>query len=284
MKKQSFLSTIACVIAIMFFGCENDRFKDFEKSSTGLYYRFHAENPTKHAPENDEIVSMVMSIQTENDSVIQSPRHVLTAMQNPKFKGDIFDALSMMHEGDSATFIINAEKYYRSYNYGQVPDFAKNEKVMLWFTIKIDSVITFKEYQSAIAREKWKQETEAIAQYLQTNRLEASPLENGMYYIETKQGRGKSPQEGQICVMNYTGTFLNGDIFDTSVGRGAFDFQLGRGMVIQGWEIGVAMMKKGGKAILVLPSSLAYGERGAGNIPPNTPLVFEVELLDIRLP
>lgn len=279
MKTNKLLFILAGILLLS--SCERG-YKGYEKSDTGLYYQFHIENPTNHVPENNEIISMTMSIRTEKDSIVQASKHVLTAMQNPKYKGDIYDAISMMHEGDSATFIINARQYYTIYNYGQVPNFAKNEKTMLWVTIKIDSALTFDQYQLAAVRAKLEQERTLIEQYLQEHDLQASPLDNGMYYIETKAGTGNSPQTGQTCVMNYTGTFLNGDIFDTSVGRGPFEFPLGMGNVIQGWEIGVAMMKKGGKAILVLPSSLAYGERGAGTIPPNTPLVFEVELLAIK--
>jgi peptidylprolyl isomerase len=279
MKTKNLL--IVLIGTILICSCERG-YKGYEKSNTGLYYRFHVENPTNHVPENNEIISMTMSIRTEKDSIIQAPRHFLTAMQSPKYKGDIYDAISMMHEGDSATFIINARQYYTTYNYGQVPDFARNEKTMLWVTIKIDSVLTFEQYQLAVTRAKLEQEKTLIEQYLQEHNLEASPLENGMYYIETKKGNGASPQTGQTCVMNYTGTFLNGDIFDTSVGRGPFEFPLGMGRVIQGWDLGVAMMREGGKAILVLPSYLAYGERGAGTIPPNTPLVFEVELLNVK--
>ncbi len=279
MKAKKLLIVLASIVLIC--SCEGG-YKGYEKSDTGLYYQFHKNNPSNHVPENNEIISMMMSIRTEKDSVIQAPRHFLTAMQKPKYKGDIYDAISMMHEGDSATFIINAWQYYNTYNYGQIPDFARNEKTMLWVTIKIDSVLTFEQYQLAITRAKFEQEKTVLEQYLQEHNLEASPLDNGMYYIEIKKGSGDSPQQGQTCIMNYTGTFLNGDIFDTSVGRGPFEFPLGMGRVIQGWDIGVAMMKKGGKAIFVLPSYLAYGERGASSIPPNTPLVFEVELLNVK--
>ena len=279
MKMKKIVIVIAGILLIS--SC-NKGYKGFEKSDTGLYYQFHVENPTNHVPENGEVISLQMSIRTEKDSIVQLMKHIPIAMQNPKFKGDIYDALSMMHEGDSATFIINAKQYYTIYNYGQVPTFAKDEKTMLWFTLKIDSVLSFDEFQQAAAKAKYQQETFAIEKYLKDNDLECSPLENGLCYIETKKGKGNSPQQGQTCVMNYTGTFLNGDIFDSSIGRTPFEFQLGRGMVISGWDLAIPMMQKGGKAILVLPSYLAYGERGAGTIPSNTPLVFEVELLDVR--
>lgn len=86
---------------------------------------------------------------------------------------------------------------------------------------------------------------------------------------------------GANVVVHYTGYFLNGKVFDSSVQRNQpFQFQLGRGMVIQGWDIGVASMKRGEVCYLFIPAALAYGQNGAGNsIPPNTDLIFQVELL-----
>ena len=95
-----------------------------------------------------------------------------------------------------------------------------------------------------------------------------------------REGTDQVPN-GVNVIVHYTGYFLNGQIFDSSVQRNQpFEFQLGRGMVIQGWDIGVATMKRGEECFLYIPSRLAYGERGAGaSIPPNTDLIFRVHLL-----
>ena len=103
--------------------------------------------------------------------------------------------------------------------------------------------------------------------------------------IETiKSGTGAQPQKGQTVVVHYTGWFTDGSKFDSSVDRGQpFSFVLGRGQVIRGWDLGVAQMKIGDKVKLTIPPELGYGRAGyPGAIPPNTTLVFEVELLAIR--
>ena len=105
---------------------------------------------------------------------------------------------------------------------------------------------------------------------------------SGLSITELVIGNGEEAKPGQTVSVNYRGTLENGQEFDSSYGRGPFNFPLGAGRVIKGWDVGVSGMKVGGKRKLIIPPDLGYGNRGAGNvIPPNATLVFEVELLEI---
>jgi peptidylprolyl isomerase len=111
---------------------------------------------------------------------------------------------------------------------------------------------------------------------------------SGLQITDSVAGTGVSPKTGQTCVMHYTGwLYVNGakgKKFDSSVDRGQpFEFPIGTGRVIKGWDEGVATMKVGGKRTLIIPPALGYGASGAGGvIPPNATLVFDVELLGVK--
>jgi peptidylprolyl isomerase len=111
---------------------------------------------------------------------------------------------------------------------------------------------------------------------------------SGLQITDTKIGTGAVPFPGQTCVMHYTGWLYQdgakGKKFDSSLDRGKpFEFVLGQGQVIRGWDEGVGAMKVGGKRTLIIPPELGYGARGVGgSIPPNATLIFEVELLAVK--
>ncbi len=111
---------------------------------------------------------------------------------------------------------------------------------------------------------------------------------SGLQYEDVKVGSGDSPKKGQLVVVHYTGWLwkngAKGDKFDSSVDRGQpITFPIGTGRVIKGWDEGVGTMKAGGKRILLIPPDLAYGSGGRPPvIPPNSTLIFEVELLEIK--
>ena len=113
----------------------------------------------------------------------------------------------------------------------------------------------------------------------------AAQVNGGLVAQDEVVGTGDTARVGDQVTVNYTGKFQDGRVFDTSVGRASFNFVLGKGEVIPGWDQGLQGMKVGGKRLLIIPPQLAYGEAGAGGvIPPNATLIFEVELLKVTIP
>ena len=106
---------------------------------------------------------------------------------------------------------------------------------------------------------------------------------SGLKYSDLVVGKGATPKDGDTVFVHYTGTFTSGKVFDSSVGKQPFHFVLGRGQVIKGWDEGVATMHVGGERKLIIPPDLAYGQKGyPGVIPPNSTLLFQVQLLKIQ--
>jgi len=132
------------------------------------------------------------------------------------------------------------------------------------------------------AEEKKQKEAAKEQEIIKEKWPNAVTTQSGLKYVVLKEGEGGKPRPGTMVTAHYTGTLLNGKKFDSSVDRGKpFQFPVGAGRVIKGWDEAFLDMKKGEKRVLIIPPHLAYGSRGAGGvIPPNATLVFEVELLD----
>jgi peptidylprolyl isomerase len=110
-----------------------------------------------------------------------------------------------------------------------------------------------------------------------------TPTGSGLKYVDEVVGTGESPSPGKTVIVHYTGRLEDGTKFDSSVDHGQpFEFTIGVGQVIKGWDEGVMTMKVGGKRKLIVPPDLGYGARRVGPIPPNSTLIFDVELLGVR--
>lgn len=194
------------------------------------------------------------------------------------------EAIMELRKGSEATIIIPSSMAFgrEGGGNGSIPPYAS-----LFFDVKVKDVISKEELESRKAKEQevFKlQEKSERDNYLSQNGITASPTESGLYYIPTVEGTGAQAGFGSTVKVHYTGRNLKGEVFDSSVERNEpIEFVLGMGQVIKGWDEGIGMMKVGGKATLVIPSDLAYGNNARGpQIPPYSTLVFDVELLEVK--
>jgi FKBP-type peptidyl-prolyl cis-trans isomerase len=294
MKKFLTFAFLGILAGVFLTSCNQSRHPGFKKTDTGLYYKFyHRSNDTTKARLAE--YALVKMVYGTSDSVLFDSRN-LPATQRPMkipmiksiYKGDIYEGLGMMHVGDSAVFQSNADSVFiKLFRMRKLPKFVDSTKDV-YFAIKLVGVRTLQQMQAEKSARMMKlQNTEAKEReaYLKKNNIKVKPSQDGLYFIPKKQGKGPHPQKGDKVSVHYTGYLLNGKKFDSSVDRGKpFEFTLGMHQVIPGWDEGIAMLRKGGSATLIIPSSLGYGTRNMGPIPPFSTLVFDVKLVNFHHP
>jgi FKBP-type peptidyl-prolyl cis-trans isomerase FkpA len=277
------------VIGMLFLGISCSNNKGVKQTPDGLKYQFHTDMSEGGQPAVNDILtaSMVYSI---NDSVLfdsrQMPRPMQFPLMEPAFKGDFFEGIAMMRKGDSASFWSPADSVMlKVFHTGMLPPFVKPGDVIR-FDLKLIDFATQEEFMAKRTQEMEEQRLNSqndLMSFIESEGISVTPTESGLYYVEVVSGKGKQPTPGQRVSVHYTGSLLDGTKFDSSLDRGQpFMFTLGVGQVIPGWDEGIALMRVGGKAKLIIPSQLAYGERDMGSIPPHSPLIFDVELLSIE--
>jgi FKBP-type peptidyl-prolyl cis-trans isomerase FkpA len=295
-KKLILLAAVTITVS----SCNDSDFSGYTKAESGLHYKFfnHDESGTK-VQEGDNIYVRYRILRHDNDSLIVDSKDVSrdgTGYVNFNFKkssfsGSFEDGLKMMAKGDSAEFIIPADSFFlKSYGMNELPKGIKSGSHLRGL-FKVKDLTPAKEVEVQQKKQMAEREAEAaklketerpaIDKFLADNKINVKPTATGLYYVETVKGSGPSPKADEVVKVHYTGKFLDGRVFDSSVERNE-PVEFGLNQVIAGWTEGLQLMKKGGKANMVIPSELAYGPQGRQGIPPYTPLYFEVELIDIK--
>lgn len=212
-----------------------------------------------------------------------------------KIKGGLEEVLLLLSKGDSATFTVRNDSLYKNIFQIQMPKEVKPENLTV-FNLKVVKTLTkdsvsilekkMKEEQLAAEMQRQAQaqmqimkDTLEIQKYCKAKGLKAKRTRDGVYYVVKKAAEGITLQPGDTANTFYTGKLLDGTVFDSNVGKQPFPVVVAMTQVIRGWHSGLMALKKGEKGTLIIPSSLAYGDRGQGPIPPNSILVFDIEVV-----
>lgn len=310
MKKSILFLTAATLLVAA--SCQN-----FKKGEGGLEYKIVKDAKAEKAVAGD-LLSVDMTLTSDRkdgdgkDSLLNStydmglPQIINIAPDSlpGMYPGDYNSMFKFLGEGDSAVFRLNLDTMAARSGQPKPPIADK----YVTFTVKVrkhfkkgeltDSALyaeVDKYFQGELETMKNAEEGK-ISNYIASNKLEPTKSATGLQYVIEEQGSAEKPAIGDTVVVNYTGQLTNGVHFDTTDEALAKDkkihnpmrtyepirFSLGNDPVIQGWTEGLQLLGKGGKAKLIIPSTLGYGETPAGNkIPPYSPLIFDVELVDI---
>jgi FKBP-type peptidyl-prolyl cis-trans isomerase len=283
------ISVALGLLAVVFGSCNAQN--KFKKLSSGLEYKIIGKNEGRKPAVGDfvemHIISKLGDSTVFNSYTMNANAPVPYQVAKPAYNGDVAEGLVLMCEGDSAVFRVPADSITKM---GQKPtwvkagDFAEFRVKM----VKVRTADEMRKEQDAAAAKQIGIDEGILKDYFLKNNITAQKTPGGVYYVITKPGTGANPANGQTVVANYTGKTMAGKVFDSNIDPQfqhvePLKFPVGMGAVIKGWDEGFLALKKGDKATLFIPSSLAYGQNPPPGAPfgPNEILIFDVELLDI---
>lgn len=267
-------------------------YPDLDPTESGLFI-VKEKTGRGRLPQDGDIMNFDFKVSILNGSELYSSIEAGRPVDHEKGKRfdteGFMEGLNTMSVGDEITLIVPSKLAFKAQGR---PGMIEPYTTMVYW-IRMNSVKTKTQHEKELAEKKAKEEAEretlknqeaaSILKYVKDNNITVQPTESGLYYIETAEGAGVQAMNGDEVRVHYTGTLLDGTKFDSSFDRDApIKFKLGAGQMIKGWDEAVALMKEGGKATLIIPSSLGYGSSTRGNIiHAYAPLKFDVELVEV---
>jgi FKBP-type peptidyl-prolyl cis-trans isomerase FkpA len=250
----------------------------------------------------DDIVTFNVTQKTDRDSVLfssyQLGHPVQIRVQASQNVADMMEIFAQLAPGDSVLVKIPADSVFKNGMEAQRPPFLPKGSNINYIikVLKAQSLVEARAEATA-ALDKLKQgETTETAKYIAARKLAVRATPSGLKYVITRPSNARKPVNGDTLQVNYTGRLLSGKVFDSSIAADAqaggvfqagrpyepIEFVLGQGRVIPGWDEGLLLMNQGAKGTFIIPSNLAYGGQGQGDIPPFSTLVFDIELVKIK--
>lgn len=287
------------VVTAADFAKENEKLRvksdDFAKTKSGIQYKIIELGKGGYAAKVGDILEMNIEYAIGDSIVFNSlvsnnGMPVSQAVTMPQSAVDIMEAIAILQEGDSAVIRITMAEFLAGTQMQKQP--WMNDSDNHEWRVKMVAVKSAEEKKAAEEKaknDKTAQDAAAIQEYIKANGIQnVKTTASGLHYAITQEGTGATPTKGQNVSVNYTGKLLDGKVFDSSVDPKfqhpePLVFPVGGGRVIAGWDEGFMLLNKGSKATLIIPSGLAYGDKAMGaDIPANSILVFDVELLEIN--
>ena len=262
-----------------------------EPTTSGLYFISQEKGKGKK-PQSGEMCSVFLSVKLLDGKELFSnyDENPLAIEFGKDFdtKG-LMEGLGLMHEGGKAFLIVPSEIGVGPGGKDGVPPFTT-----ITYEVKLDKIKSIEEVKKDRAEQKLLKEQQdqqrkaeeqfRINEYMQKNGIKTTPLESGLYFIQTHEGEGSHPVDGDNVKVHFVTLTTEGNQIQSSYDQEqTFDFVLGTGAVIQGWEEAIRLMKKGSRATIIVPSKLGYGSKARNkDMPAYTPLVFNLELVDVE--
>jgi FKBP-type peptidyl-prolyl cis-trans isomerase FkpA len=253
---------------------DDSKYPGYSEAEAGIYYKLHYPGESGKKAGEEDFYEVIM-LNRFGDEIIYDSQ-LETGSGTIFMQSSASRYFSVLAEGDSATFILPGGDLLLP----GMPDTGSVE-----MNVKIVAILTAEEVASReLNRDHDAEEVLMIQRYCVRDSVKYAPDSVGMVYIESTPGTGRKPEKGDTVAVILKGQLLNGRIFDDSESYGGFSFTWGdEGQVLPGIKRVLAGMQEGGKAKIILPSRLAFGSGGsAGIVPPNTPVVYTVELVHTR--
>ena len=293
---RSFLPALIALSGIIFSSifitsCGDNRFGDFDKTESGLRYKFYTDSKDTTIAGDGDLMSILIDYRRLDDSVFYSNSDmgpIDVHLRESEYKGDIFEGLAMMHIGDSATFVASVDSFFTKIQTSGIPDYLDSGS-FFFLDVKLVDIKTKaqqQEEQRKKLEELQQKEKPLIDGYIKDNNVKTAPDSNGVYYISVKKGRGKDLKAGYYAKLNLKINLLDNPaaIYDSWLNNNGegIEYMIGTGYFGLGFDLSLANSRIGDSYKLLVPSSMAFGARGAeGIVPPYSPLLYTVEVLDM---
>ena len=278
------------IIIILSPSCSSLDNNGYTELSPELLFKLHSIGESTKQIHSGDYISIHFQYRTQYDSIFFESKRKFQVKGNDG-SGSILPALLKMSEGDSASLIVNTHNFFSYTLESEPPDFLYGSN-NFHIELKIDDIQSNTEFEQEKGlfldwiSEFQASETELIRRYLDDAKLDMSPGKNGLYFISLKSGNNNRVMKGKRVWIHYTGRFLDGHFIDNSNEKSnPIDYIYGTEMfLIEGLEEALGRMHEKEKALIILPSSLAFGSYGSagGIVPPYTTLIYELEVLKVE--